>query len=187
MNQADSSPVNSRRLHIGSGKCYLPGFLNVDLFSNVKADAYHDMTSLPYAAGSFDLIYSSHVLEHQHRHMVLATLNHWHNLLARGGTLRLAVPNFEAICAHYSIHHDLPLLMGLLYGGQDSHLNRHTTTFDEFYLTDLLKKCGFVDIKWWDWRQTDHAEHDDFSQAYLPKMQKDGGRLMSLNLQGTKL
>jgi predicted SAM-dependent methyltransferase len=183
---APSSPVSSRRLHIGSGKCYLPGFLNVDLFSNVKADAYHDMTALPYAMGSFDLIYSSHVLEHQHRHMVLATLNHWHGLLERGGALRLAVPNFEAICAHYQTHHNLPELMGLLYGGQDSHLNRHTTTFDEFYLTDLLKKAGFVDIKWWDWRLTDHAEHDDFSQAYLPKMQKDGGRLMSLNMQGTK-
>lgn len=174
------------KLHIGSGKCYLPGFLNVDLFSNVKADAYHDMTSLPYEAGSFDLIYSSHVLEHQHRHMILATLNHWCSLLRPGGVLRLAVPDFAAVCRWYQNTGDLKSVMGLLYGGQDSHLNRHTTTFDLNYLTELLTKAGMKNIRLWDWRNTEHADHDDFSQCYLPHLQKDTGMLMSLNMEAVK-
>lgn len=174
------------RLHIGSGKVYLPNFLNVDLFSNVKADAYHDMTAMPYSQGSFNEIYSSHVLEHQHRHMILATLNHWVSLLRSGGTLRLAVPNFKAVCEQYLEFGDLASVMGLLYGGQDSHLNRHTVTFDEETLTDYMRGAGLKDIQWWDWRETDHANHDDFSQAYIPHMDKKHGRLMSLNLIGTK-
>ena len=178
--------MTSSKLHIGSGKCYLPGWLNVDLFSNVKADAYHDMTALPYERGSFDIIYASHVLEHQHRHMVLATLNHWVGLLKPGGTLRIAVPNFEAVCRWYSKTGDLKSVMGLLYGGQDCHLNRHTTTFDDAYLHDLLEAAGLVNVRTWDWRATEHADHDDFSQCHLPHMDKQNGMLMSLNLEATK-
>lgn len=174
------------KLHIGSGKCYLPDFLNVDLFSNVKADAYHDMTALPYEQESFDLIYASHVLEHQHRHMVLATLNHWVRLLRHGGVLRLAVPDFFAVCQYYLGTGKLADVMGLLYGGQDSHLNRHTITFDRSTLTQYMEKAGLKNVVHWDWRLTEHAEHDDFSQAYLPHLQKDIGTHVSLNLEGTK-
>ncbi len=178
--------MNSTKLHIGCGKCYLPGFLNVDLFSNTKADAYHDMTAMPYPPASFDLIYRSHVLEHQHRHMVISTLNHWVAMLKPGGVLRLAVPNFAAVCEYYMRGGRLPDVMGLLYGGQDSHLNRHTVTFDFATLSDYMKKAGLTDIRPWDWRKTEHAEHDDFSQAYLPHLQKDTGLHVSLNLEGTR-
>lgn len=182
----------SNRLNIGCGKCYLPGWINIDLFSNVKADAYADMTSLPYANESFDLIYASHVLEHQHRHMIVATLNHWYSLLRPGGILRLAVPNFAAICQWYmegkqnQENEVLDDLIGLLYGGQNSHLNRHTITFDAATLERDMNRSGFKDVKWWDWRLTDHSQHDDYSQAYLPKLEKQDGLLMSLNLEGIK-
>lgn len=170
------------KVHVGSGKVYLPGFTNVDLFQNVSADVYADMMHLPFDRGSCELIYSSHVLEHQHRHMVLATLNYWASLLKPGGTLRLAVPDFAAVCAHYTKFHDIKLLHGLMYGGQDSHLNRHTTAFDKTYLTELLTQAGFVDIEPWDWRTTEHRASDDFSRAYLPH-RDETGILMSLNLQ----
>lgn len=177
-----------KRLHLGCGKAYLPGFLNVDLFSNIKADAYHDVTNLPYERASFDEIYCCHLLEHVHRHAVLATLNHWKSLLRPGGTLRLAVPNFEAICDHYSEHKNLDLLMGLLYGGQDNYLNRHTVTFDRKTLTRALEQAGFTEIGVWDWRQTEQKDHDDFSSCFLPHMQKDNprARLMSLNMKGKR-
>lgn len=180
----------SKRLHIGCGKAYLPpeeGWKNVDIFSTVRADIYADMTALPFDRGEFDLLYASHCLEHAHRFQVLATLIHWKSLLKKGGILRIAVPDFEAVCTHYQKHKDVGVLMGLLYGGQNHPLNRHTTTFDFTSLSTLLIKAGFVDIHRWDWRTTDHAQFDDFSQCYLPHMKKDeGGMLMSLNLEATR-
>lgn len=171
---------------MGCGKAYLPGYLNVDLFSNIKADAYHDVTNLPYEKDYFDEIYVCHLLEHVHRHAVIATLNHWKSLLKPGGLLRLAVPNFEAISAHYQTHRNVKVLQGLLYAAQDNYLNRHTVAFDQYYLRELLETCGFEQIELWDWRLTIQRDHDDFSRAYLPPFDSEKGRLMSLNMQAVK-
>lgn len=175
-----------KKLHLGSGRAYLDGWTNVDLMSDVKADLYSDILRLPFPDGSFDEIYCVHTLEHVHRHMVMATLQHWRGLLRVGGILRLAVPDFAAICAHYTETHDLPALTGLLYGGQNHPLNQHHIAFDAKTLYDALIKTGFKDVQFWDWRNTDHTDVDDYAQSYLPHLDKQHGRLMSLNVQGTK-
>lgn len=178
-----------KKLHIGCGKCYLPpaeGWINHDVFDSVKADVYADMASLPFENSTFDLIYASHVLEHAHRRMILSTLSHWRALLKPGGTLRVAVPNFEAITEWYTKTRDLPALMGLLYGGQNHPKNYHTVTFDSFTLGEALRKAGLVNIRRWNWRETEHARFDDFSQCFLPHLDKDAGTLMSLNMQADK-
>ena len=175
-----------KRLHIGSGKVYLPGWTNVDLFSNAKADLYCDMCRLPFEKESFDLIYACHVLEHAHRHTVYAVLHHWRELLKPEGILRLAVPDFDAITKRYSETGDLAELTGLLYGGQNHPLNVHTICFDWRSLTEALKKAGFADYWLWDWRKTDHAEYDDFSQCFLPHLDKANGNLMSLNVEAIR-
>ncbi len=173
-------------LHIGPGSNYLPGWKNVDVFSSVQADVHSSALAMPFERESFDLIYASHVLEHFTRFFVLAALTHWRDLLKPGGVLRLAVPDFEAICKHYTKYLDLQQLAGLLYGGQDNMVNAHQVAFDEFTLTEALKKVGFVEVREWDWRQTSHVDFDDFSQAHLPHMDKVKGKLMSLNLEAVK-
>ena len=55
--------------------------------------------------------------------------------------------------------------------------------FDEKSLTAYLKEAGFSEVYRWDWRSTGHAGMDDYSQAYLPHMDKDSGVLVSLNLE----
>lgn len=174
------------RLHIGPGNTYLPDWINVDIFSNVRADIYSSALALPYDRETFELIYVSHVLEHFSRHMILAALTHWRDLLSTGGTLRIAVPDFEAVCLYYLKTRDLKSIMGLLYGGQENMLNVHQVGFDQYTLTEILENVGFKDIRKWDWRETDHANYDDYSQAYLPHMNKEEGLLMSLNLEATK-
>lgn len=176
----------ARKLHIGAGKVHLPGFINMDLFDLHHQDVYCEMTRLPWDKGTFDLIYACHVLEHVHRRMVTATLHHWVEMLKPGGVLRLAVPNFDAICRQYSETGALEELMGLLYGGQNHPKNNHFVTFDYVTLKAHMTKAGLKDVRHWDWRQTEHAMFDDFSQAHLPHMHKDEGVLMSLNLEGTK-
>jgi predicted SAM-dependent methyltransferase len=175
-----------RKLHIGTGRNYLPGFHNVDIFSSVHADVYADMTALPFDRGSFELIYASHVLEHAHRHMVLATLTHWRDLLAAGGVLRLAVPDFRACAEYYLRTGSLKDITGLLWGGQNHPKNNHFVGFDLQSLRESLEKVGFSDIRVWDWRETEHSRFDDYSQAHLPHMDKESGTLVSLNVEATR-
>jgi predicted SAM-dependent methyltransferase len=174
------------KLHIGCGRNYIPGWTNLDLFSSVKADVYADITALPFDRGSFDLIYASHVLEHVQRHTVVATLSHWRDLLKDGGVLRLAVPDFAAVMVWYSKTGNLDNVMGLLYGGQNHPKNNHFVTFDCNTLKRDMEKAGFSEVRYWDWKTTEHAKFDDYSQCFLPHMDKENGMLMSLNMEGTK-
>ena len=50
----------------------------------------------------------------------------------------------------------------------------------------VFERAGFRQVRRWDWRDTGHAEIDDYSQAHLPHMDKESGRLMSLNLEAVK-
>ena len=178
--------MQKRKLHIGPGTVYIPGWINVDVFSNVKADIYSSALALPYKGESFDLIYASHVLEHFPRYFILSALGHWRALLKSGGILRLSVPNFEAICEYYSRTGELEKLLGLLYGKQDNLLNCHYIVFDNTTLTEMLKQIGFMQVCPWDWRKTEHSKYDDYSQAYIPHLDKECGLHMSLNLEATK-
>jgi len=147
----------------------------------------HEVNSLPMILdGTVEVIYACHVLEHFTRGEDERVLTEWLRILQPGGILRLAVPDFGAVVSEYSGGRALPALMGLLFGAQDGLYGFHHTVYDEKVLTDLLLSVGFVNVRRYDWRETEHAWLDDYSQAYLPHLAKDTGRLMSLNLEATK-
>jgi predicted SAM-dependent methyltransferase len=172
------------RLHVGCGRVYLPGWVNVDIRSEeVKVDVCADLKYLPFQDHSFDLIYACHVLEHFGRYEYLSILGSWKRLLVPGGSLRISVPDFGQILRSYKNTKDLSELMGLLYGGQTSEYNYHKVCFDFRSLRRDLFLLGFNWIYRYDWRSTDHSNFDDFSQAYLPHMNKENGMLMSLNVE----
>jgi hypothetical protein len=58
--------------------------------------------------------------------------------------------------------------------------------FDEDLLRSELLATGFRRIRRWDWKETEHADIDDYSQAYLPHMDKTNGTLVSLNLEAAR-
>ena len=107
-------------------------------------------------------------------------------MLKPGGVLRLAVPDFDAVVARYLETHNIEEVMGLLYGGQTYPRNNHFIAFNHTSLETYLKRSGFKKVRAWDWKGTEHREHDDYSQAFLPHKDKENGRLMSLNLEGVK-
>jgi hypothetical protein len=77
-------------------------------------------------------------------------------------------------------------LRGFLYGGQTYEQNYHYCAWDFDTLSEDLKKLGFKNIYSYDWVATEHANMDDYSQAYLPHMDKVNGKLMSLNIEAIK-
>ena len=100
--------------------------------------------------------------------------------------MRIAVPDFEAIVEEYLSSRDLERVMGLLYGGQNYEYNFHYQTYDFKRLSDLLRRAGFLQVERYDWRDFLPPGYDDYSRSYLPHMDFEHGRLMSLNVVATK-
>jgi len=169
---------------------HIPGYVHVDIMDAPHIDHRCFVDKLHvFANDSVALIYASHVLEHFGRYEVEGVLKEWHRVLAPGGVVRIAVPDFAAVVEMYEqegLRDGKSGLLGLVCGGQRNEFDFHKIIFDEPFLTYLLTKTGFRDIHRWDWRNTEHAHIDDFSQSYLPHMDKQNGRLMSLNLEAMK-
>lgn len=175
------------KLHLGCGEKYIKGFINVDIRNLATVDVIDDITKLnKFEKESVELIYASHVLEHIGRRQYMDVLKRWYDVLKPNGILRIAVPDFEKIVEHYNENKDLLILRGLLYGGQTYPQNYHYCIWDFKTLSNDLKTIGFKDVYRYDWRKTEHAEIDDYSQSYLPHMDKENGRLMSLNIEAIK-
>jgi predicted SAM-dependent methyltransferase len=175
------------KLHIGCGDKYIPGFVHVDVRKLPHVDYVTTADNLEiFADGSVDLIYSCHMLEHLPRTTVPKVLAEWHRVLRPGGTLRLAVPDFEKIAEVYRETGTIKPLRGLLCGGQDYPENNHYGVFDFTHLSKILEEAGFRNVHRYNWQDTIHKDYDDFSQAYLPHMDKGNGTLMSLNVEATK-
>ena len=69
--------------------------------------------------------------------------------------------------------------------GLQARIPMHMTGFPGVGKTEFTKslEAGFARVRRWDWRATEHAGIDDYSQAYLPHMDKENGTLVSLNLE----
>lgn len=177
------------KLHLGCGRRFIPGFVHMDLSPDGHIDILGDVGSIPLPDESADLIYASHVLEHFGRYEYREVLAEWFRVLSPNGVLRLSVPDFAACAALYyesGFADRLSGLTGLLVGGQRNSNDYHKMVFDETSLKKDLLAAGFTTVRRWDWKTTEHSMVDDYSQAHIPHMDKESGRLMSLNLEGVK-
>ena len=172
------------KLHIGCGGTNIEGWLNIDINEDSAADVLDNVATLDSVdGGSCDIIYASHVLEHFGRHEYLDVLSVWKSKLKKGGILRLAVPDLGQVFNTYMKDNRIEILLGFLYGGQRTTYDYNKMGFDQASLETTLLELGFKEVRMWDWRSTEHSHLDDYSQSYLPHMEKDTGQLMSLNLE----
>ena len=118
---------------------------------------------------------------------VFDVVSEWYRVLAPGGHAASRRARLRHRHTDYYLEHgDIRDVLGLIMGGQTTAYDYHKVIFDETSLGELLADVGFRSIQRYDWRETDHAWLDDFSQAYLPHMDKDGGTLVSLNVEAIK-
>ena len=175
------------KLHLGCGKRFIPGFVHIDAVEYPHIDHVATIDHLSFIPDlSVDLIYNCHVLEHFKRNDVVRVLREWRRVLKPGGILRISVPDFASLCNVYQKEKRMDLVIGALFGRQDYLYNIHYNVFDFASLSSQLVQAGFVDVRRYDWRDTEHAQIDDYAQAYVPHMDKDNGTLISLNIECTK-
>lgn len=175
------------KLHLGCGDIRIPGWTNIDIRETEATDIVADIRRLfGMADCSVDMIYACHVLDHFSRHEYMDVLRRWYAVLKPGGILRLSVVNFAEVVDIYRQTWDLKPLIGLLVARQDYPSNVRHMHWDYSSLSRDLSAVGFSTVRPWNWRTTDHAQVDDFSQAHIPHMDKENGRLVSLNIEGVK-
>jgi len=179
------------KLHLGCGKRYFgKDWVHIDQQPYLHVDYVCNLRELPVEdLENVELIYASHALAYFDRKEAEEVLRHWYDVLEPGGTLRIATPDIRTMAHLYMTEqYSLEQFLGPMYGKIESAHKTiyHKTIYDFVSLKALLLKVGFSDVKEYDWRQTEHAEFDDCSQAYLPHMDKVRGALISLNIEATK-
>jgi predicted SAM-dependent methyltransferase len=175
------------KLHLGCGNKIIPNFINIDILpssSDVMTDNVATLQKINDE--TVELIYACHVLEHFGRHEYLNVLRCWHKKLKSGGKIMIAVPDFNAAARWYLKNGRLEDVLGLISGGQKNEYDFHKVIFDFETLRGNLESMGFTDISLYDCHETSHSHQDDYSQAYLPHMDKENGTLMSLNITAIK-
>jgi SAM-dependent methyltransferase len=96
----DNGAPKPRKLNLGCGEFKKPGYVNLDIEGRGDPDVIHDLNDqpFPFEDGAFDLIESSHNLEHLSD--PFKTMVEMHRLLAPGGKLHIKVPHFSRGFTH---------------------------------------------------------------------------------------
>ena len=179
------------KINMGCGwRNFGPDWIHIDGGDYDHVDYKCGVANLQhFEKNTVDLIYASHVIEYFDRNEIIEVLLEWKRILKPEATLRLAVPNFAVLSKLYLDGKiKLENTLGPLYGRMEMGENYiyHKTTYDYESLWSLLDSLGFENIRLYDWRETEHAYFDDHSQAYIPHMDKQNGKLVSLNVECTK-
>lgn len=176
------------KLNLGSNEKKIYGFINIDAREEVKPDRVDDVFKLEtFEPETVDLIYASHVLEHADFKEAKQALQRWFTLLKPNGILRLAVPDIEKVCAAVLYLKDMTYLKSAFWGSQRHAFDYHKSGWTFETLKENLLSVGFSDVYRYDWKKTEHSHVDDYSQAYLPHMDKENGQLISLNVEARKI
>jgi hypothetical protein len=150
------------KLDLGAGPVSPDGFTPLGRINGTE------IFPLDVPDDSVDEIRASHVLEHFGQTETVDVLRHWASKLKPGGTMKIAVPNFEWIAKNYLAGQPINV-QGYTMGGQTDADDFHRTIFDDECLAEAMRLAGLIDIDRWE------SDIDDC--ARLP---------VSLNMKGTK-
>jgi len=119
-----------------------------DIREEVKPSVVCDLRSIPVPEQIFDIVYSSHTLEHFGINNVQQILKEWVRILKVGGELRLAVPNLRHVGYRLAMDRIIGTDLWTLYGEQDYPKNFHAMGFTPNTLKALVESLNcFEDIQ----------------------------------------
>lgn len=89
-------------INLGCGYTYHNDWTNVDFISTGENVKGHNLLGgIPFDDGMFEVAYHSHVLEHFSKKDAQKFIKECNRILKKGGVLRIAVPDLEAIARNY--------------------------------------------------------------------------------------
>ena len=180
-------PQEGLKLHLGCGHDVREGQVNIDV--DLNFDIPHDhpdffywnmMKGLPLANESCVSIYSSHFFEHLFIDDAVALLRECHRVLARGGVLRLALPNQEEMCVRYlrrDRSHWPMLNLAVMFPDAADPFDPQQVPYGNFMNTAIFQPNRLYRENehkiWWDTENTTHElQKIGFTDAHVSDFQK---------------
>jgi predicted SAM-dependent methyltransferase len=145
---------------------YKISFLDNEQFEYIKFCSSYNIEwanvskKIPAKAGSVDVIYSSHMLEHLDRNQAIKFLHEVKRVLKPGGTIRIVLPDLRKLIERYNINKDADdfILNSLLWIEQPksflqklkfvlSGFRHHLWMYDDRSILKLLGNVGFTSAR----------------------------------------
>jgi SAM-dependent methyltransferase len=140
------------KIHLGCGRHYLKGFINIDGNIAAKKDLFLDLRNgLPFKDASVSLVYTSNMLEHLYFDELTRILREAYRVLSPRGAIRIVVPDLEKGVFYYlkqdpSFFCGFPDSFSSIGGKLVNFLfcsGQHRIAFDFSFLKELLLRAGF--------------------------------------------
>lgn len=143
------SPQLRPRLHIGSGKARLEGWVNIDVQPLPGVDVVADVTQGLHFNNA-EAVFAEHFLEHLAMPDALQFLLEAHRVLGPSGWLRLSTPNLDWVyITHYRFEgtgdekrQDALAINRAFHGW------RHRFLWNREILGEALAASGFAPVRW---------------------------------------
>lgn len=191
-----------KKLHIGCGENIIEGWLNADLVATSSQVAQLDATkTYPFADGTFDYIFSEHMIEHITYEEGQSLLKECFRVLKEGGKIRLSTPDLAFLIDLYhedkselqqryidwsarTFTPDAPRRSDTFVINNFVRAWEHTFIYDEKTLRGALQSAGFANIV-----RRELNESEDLAFRNLEnegRMPEGFLRLESFTLEATK-
>lgn len=118
--------------------------VRVDIRDETYPDYRCDVRTLPFADKEFDLVFSSHVLEHFPREESEKVLDEWIRVLKDEGEFLLVLPNVEWA---FDTSNPLGDRLNVFYGAQSNPYDFHYNGFWPKRVENLLQARGFKNVQ----------------------------------------
>jgi len=150
---------------IGCGPSYisLPGcgqLVRVDIDEQWNPDYRCDVRHLPFGTAEFDIVHSSHVLEHFFATETLPLLTEWTRILKKDGKFILNLPNIDWALENFKDPENAQHVHNVIYGGHSTKWDVHHTYFNPEKITSLLKQVGM---------EIEHITHNGYNMTVASK------------------
>lgn len=119
--------------------------VSFDIREEMKPDVVCDLRKIPVPDQHFDIVFSSHTLEHFGWNGLQGVLKEWSRILKVGGELRLVLPNLRYVAKRILEDTMQPTDFWVLYGEQDYGKNYHASGFTPNVLKALIESLGIYE------------------------------------------
>lgn len=148
-------PPSGVKLHVGSGRERLEGWVNLDLQALPGVDVVADVTEGLDFEG-VEAVFAEHFLEHLRLDHAVDFLAECHRVMAAGAWLRLSTPNLDWV---WSTHYRLDASAddkrtAALATNRAFHGWGHRFLWNREMLETALTACGFEEITWCRWGES---------------------------------
>lgn len=131
-----------KKLHLGCGGHVLPGWLNTDLRPRSSEVVKLDATApFPFDSGSFDYVFSEHMIEHVTHAQGLGMLKECRRVLRAGGKLRVATPDLAFLIDLYR-EPKTPLQLDYIGWATQRFIPSAPGSMDTFVINNFVRDWG---------------------------------------------